>query len=263
MLRSIKSLFGFTMGATDGEIGKVKDFYFDDRTWQIRYLVLETGNWLFGRKVLLSPVALQTPDWNARVFPVNLTKDQIKHSPDIDAEKPISRDQETELHSHYSWPYYEGGGVGFMTTGMVGGVVAPDIPFEERISDEIQHPGEINQPPRELHLRSVKRVTGYDIHAADAELGDVEDFLVDDTTWILSGLVVETGNWYSGSKILLPTNSITKIEWETSSVYLDQTTDMLKNRPEFDYDKPISEDFLNTLKSDTSTDSSMFNRSGS
>ena len=262
MLRSIKSLIGFTMGATDGEIGKVTDFYFDDRTWQIRYLVLETGNWLFGRKVLLSPVALQTPNWNAKVFPVNLTKDQVKHSPDIDAEKPISRDQETELHRHYSWPFYEGAGMGFMTSGMVGGVVAPDIPFEERISDEMHHPGEAGQPPKETHLRSVKRVTGYDIHAADAELGDIEDFLVDDSSWILAGLIVETGNWYSGNKILLSTKSIRKIEWETSSVYLDQTTDMLKNSPEFDYDKPISEEFLASLRN-SSSDSSILDKSGS
>lgn len=248
MLRSIKSLIGFTMGATDGEIGKVKDFYFDDQTWKVRYLVLETGNWLFGRKVLLSPVALQTPNWDARIFPVNLTKDQIKHSPDIDADKPISKEQEDELHSHYSWPYYEGAGVGFMTTGMVGGVVAPGIPFEESISEEIHHPdSDKTHPVKERHLRSVKRTSGFDVHASDDQLGEVEDFLVDDATWTLRGLVINTGNWYSGNKILISTKSIKKIEWEIGAFYLDQTSEALKHSPEFDYDKPINEEFIRSL----------------
>ncbi|MEJ6978874.1 PRC-barrel domain-containing protein [Pedobacter sp. P351] len=244
MLRSIKSLIGFTMGATDGEIGKVKDFYFDDQTWKIRYLVLETGNWLFGRKVLLSPVSLQTPNWDAKIFPVNLTKDQIKHSPDIDADQPISREQEDELHSHYAWPYYEGAGVGFMTTGMIGGVVAPGIPFEERISDEVHHHEDEKHPVRERHLRNVKRLSGYDIHATDAVLGVVEDLIVDDGNWTLPGLVIEAGNWYSGNKILISTKHVQKIEWEVSEVYVDLTSDDLKHSPEFTYDKPINEDFI-------------------
>src|SRR5690349_6541754 len=103
MKRSAKNLIGFTMGATDGEIGKVKEFYFDDKTWTIRYLIVETGSWLFGRKVLISPQAVVTPDWENNVFPVNLTKEQIKNSPDIDTEKTVSRQQEIELYAHYPW----------------------------------------------------------------------------------------------------------------------------------------------------------------
>ncbi len=109
MKRSIKSLIGYTMGATDGEIGKVKEFYFDDESWTIRYLIVETGSWLSGRKVLISPDALLTPDWQQKVFPVNLTKKQIKNSPHIDTEKPVSRQQEMKLYEHYPWTsYWEG-----------------------------------------------------------------------------------------------------------------------------------------------------------
>lgn len=249
MLHNMHNLIGFTLGATDGEIGKVKDFYFDDQNWRVKYLVIETGNWLFGRKVLLSPVALQSPNWDSKIFPVNLTKDQIKHSPDIDTDKPVSRQQEEELHNHYSWPYYEGAGMGFMTTGMVGGVVAPGIPFEDKIADEVHHPNGTSENTNDQHatsgdqhLRSFKATDGYTIHAKDDELGEVEDFLVDSATWNIPFLVIETGNWYSGKKIVCSTNHIKAIEWENSAVYVDQTTSDLKNSPEFDFNNPINQE---------------------
>lgn len=237
MLHGIQSLIGFTLTATDGEIGKVKDFYFDDEIWKVRYLVVETGNWLFGRKVLLSPVALLTPDWNSKTFPVNLTKDQIKQSPDIDTDKPVTRLQVEELNTHYSWPYYKDAGMDYMTTGMVGGVVAPGIPFDEAISheahreDQTQH----HSPHRDLHLRSMKQTIGYSIYAIDDELGSVDDFIIDTPNWSIPSLVAETGGWFTGKKILIPSNFVSKIMWETSSVYVDQAIDSLKNNAEFEY----------------------------
>jgi uncharacterized protein YrrD len=246
MLHSIDNLIGFTLGATDGEIGKVKDFYFDDETWNVRYLVVETGNWLFGRKVLLSPVALQTPDWNEKIFPVNLTKDQIKHSPDIDTERPVSHQQEADLHNYYSWPINTGAGVGFMTTGMVGGVIAPGIPFADRISDEVHHHKDniadagtenVQHPKDNPHLRSFNDFSEYILYATDDELGEIDDFLLDSTTWQIPFLVVETGTWYSGKKVLIPTNIVKKIEWEHSAVYLDQTIASFKDITEFNYDQ--------------------------
>lgn len=248
MLQSIQNLLGFTLGATDGEIGKVKDFYIDDKTWKIRYLVVETGNWLFGRKVLLSPVAVQSPDRNEKVFPVNLTKDQIKNSPDIDTEKPVSRQQEKELHSHYSWPVDPGAGVGFMTTGMVGGVIAPDVPFEERIAEEFRYhekdtmsdrgpdPEHPHHQTGDPNLISFKDVKSYKIHTNDTEIGNVEDFLID-SAWNIPFLVAKTGEWNSGKNISIATSQISRIDWKNSSIYIDQTMDFLKTIPEFDYDR--------------------------
>src|SRR5688572_14528188 len=118
MLQSVHNLIGFTLGAIDGEIGIIKDFYFDDRTWNVRYLIIETGGWLFGRKVLLSPVELQTPDWQRKVFPVNLTQEQIKNSPDINTDKPVSLRQEIDLRMHYGWADYGGQwGMGYLPVG--------------------------------------------------------------------------------------------------------------------------------------------------
>lgn len=243
MLHTMQSLLGFTMGATDGEIGKVKDFYFDDQTWRVRYLVVETGNWLFGRKVLLSPVAIQSINWDEKVFPVNLSMDQIKHSPDIDTEKPVSQQQDAELHSHYSWPVNTGAGVGFMTTGMVGGVVSPGVSFQDRIADEVRNhendtisdrgPEMEKQSGGDLHLRSYNAFEDFTVMATDGELGEASDFLIDSNSWNIPFLIIETGNWYSGSKVLAPTNTIESIEGEDSQIRINQGTSYFNNNPEF------------------------------
>ncbi|MEO8766933.1 MAG: PRC-barrel domain-containing protein, partial [Nitrosospira sp.] len=109
MLRSIKDLEGFAAEATDGLIGHVKDFYFDDEAWTIRFLVVETGAWLEGRKVLISPVAIGVPDWVRRLLPVSVTREQVRKSPDVDSQKPISRQHEVENYAYYGFPYYWGG----------------------------------------------------------------------------------------------------------------------------------------------------------
>ena len=86
-------------------------FFFDDKTWAIRYLVVDTGTWLPDRQVLISPIALGQPDWEGQFFPVKLTTEQVRNSPDIDTDKPVSRQQETRLHTYYDWPVYWSGGI--------------------------------------------------------------------------------------------------------------------------------------------------------
>ena len=78
MLRSLKILLGETVVATDADIGKVHDFYFHDDTWIVRYLVVDTGHWLPGRKVLITPSALGKPDCDALTLPVALTRGQVE-----------------------------------------------------------------------------------------------------------------------------------------------------------------------------------------
>lgn len=248
MLHRVNKLTGFTIGATDGEIGTVKDIYFDDATWKVRYLVVETGNWLFGRKILLSPFAVQSINWNLKTIPVNLTIDQVKNSPDIDTDKPVSVQEEAALHKHYLWPQ-DGGGLGFMTTGMVGGVIAPGIPFEERITGNLENESKPSEElseqdiPGDRHLRSFKNTMGYSIHATDDVLGAVNDFLIEDTTWDIPYAVIETGNWFSGKKIITPTSGIRQIEWANSSVYISQTIESLKDMPEFKYEELDNQNF--------------------
>jgi hypothetical protein len=244
MLRSVKNLTGFTIAAVDGEIGKVKDIYFDDLTWKVRYFVVETGNWLTGRKVLLSPVALHPVDMDGKNFPTSLTKAQVKSSPDIDTDKPVSAQEEEQLHLHYLWPAQQEGGLGFMTTGMVGGIIAPDIPLEERIEKHTGSESKIEDDklptfeiPGDKHLRSFDASNGYTVHANDGEYGAVSDFLIEDTLWRIPYVVIKAGNLFSNKKVLRPTSSIEKIEWANSSVYVSHSVDFLKHLPEFREDQ--------------------------
>ena len=112
MLQSIKQLYGSRIGASDGDIGHVKDFYFNDLTWAVRYVVADTGNWLPGRQVLLSPHAFGGIYPAGKAMLVRLTRKQIEDSPAIDTHKPVSRQYEEEYHRYYGWPYYwEGDGL--------------------------------------------------------------------------------------------------------------------------------------------------------
>ncbi|MDQ6815123.1 MAG: PRC-barrel domain-containing protein [Bacteroidota bacterium] len=241
MKRSVKSLIGFTMGATDGEIGKVKEFYFDDKTWTIRYLIVETGSWLFGRKVLISPEALLTPDWEGESFPVNLTKEQIENSPNIDTEKPVSRQQEIELYAHYPWTGYWGGGIWAGGMGTAGMMISPAVPLETAVHENV---GEETDP----HLRSTDKVTGYDIKATDGDIGDAEDFMVDDSTWKVAFMVVDTGNWFPGKKVVISPNLIKSIDWNTSEIVVNASVDQVKNSPEYDAGKYLSYDYETNLQ---------------
>jgi len=246
MKRTIKNLMGFTMGATDGEIGKVTDFYFDDLTWTIRYLVVETGNWLSNRKVLISPEALLQGDWENKTFPVNLTKEQIEKSPNIDTDQPVSRQHEVELYAHYPWTNYWGGGLwagGIGTTGMV--MPMSSVPIEETVKNSKNNDAE---PEGDPHLRSAKNVQGYAIHALDDTIGDVEDFIVDDSNWTVDYIVVDTGNWFPGKKVTISPDLIKEINWETSEVIVNASVDQVKNSPEYDASTNLSTEYESSLK---------------
>jgi sporulation protein YlmC with PRC-barrel domain len=228
MKRSIKSLIGFTIGAKDGEIGKVKEFYFDDETWTIRYIIVETGSWLFGRKVLLSPMALLMPDWENNVFPTNLTMEQVKNSPSIDTEKPVSRQQELELYAYYPWGGYWGAGL------YAGGIQLPVSHHEKDGTTK-------NEPKGDQHLRSTEQVTDYDIRATDGYIGGLEDFLVDDNSWKIDYMVVDVGRWLLERKVLISPKWITQIKWITTEVFVSASVEQVKNSPEYNTNIPLNE----------------------
>ncbi|MDQ2864076.1 MAG: PRC-barrel domain-containing protein [Bacteroidota bacterium] len=224
MERNIKSLIGYAMGATDGEIGNVEEFYFDDQSWVIRYLVVKTGSWLFGRSVLISPIALQKPDWAKREFPVNLTKDQVSNSPDINTHKPVSHQHEIALYEHYTWQPYQASG--YYSGGQWGVIPAAPL-FNERILQDDENTA-IQKENNDVHLRSTERITGYHIHTSDAEIGHVTDFVIDDETFQILYFVIDTHNWIGGKKVLIPVSNIKELKWEMSEVIVDITTDEVR-----------------------------------
>jgi uncharacterized protein YrrD len=241
MVRNVNSLIGFSMGATDGEIGKVDEFYFDDESWTIRYLVVKTGGWLSERKVLISPIALKTPDWENESFPVKLTKEQVKHSPDIDTQMPVSRQQEMALYNYYEWPYGDPIGAGFYGGMGMLGMVESRVPLAEYISAR-----QVQKKSGDPHLRSTDEVKGYRIHATDGEIGDVADFMIDEN-WKIRFLIINTGSWLKSRKVLISPAWIRTVSWTNAAVNVNVSMQAIKNSPPYDPDLPMNPSYESEL----------------
>ena len=226
MLQSIKQLYGDKLGASDGEIGHVKDFYFDDQSWVMRYVVADTGSWLSGRQVLISPHAFVSLDWTGKLLLVNLSRKQIEDSPSIESHKPVSRQYEEAYYRYYGWPYYwEGSGLWGMSGVPLLELPPTPLPLE---------PAPANAPPREnadAHLRSAQAVNGYHIQATDGTVGHICDFMMDAHTWAIQQLVVKTGHRFSGNEVQIPTSQIDRISYEKSTVYVNLTTKAVEQSP--------------------------------
>jgi len=236
MLDSTKALIGYALEARDGRIGKVEDFYFDDYVWRVRYLVVATGGWLLRKNVLILPAALDLPLRDEKLFPVKLTKEQVGDSPDIDTDKPVSRQMEESLHTYYGWPSYW----------------AMD-PFTSAVTPEyaqVAVPAAIAEMPTgDPHLRSVREVTGYDVRTTDRELGigSVADFLLDDEDWTVRYIVVRSTEKDGGRDYLLNPWWMREIDWAQRTMQFDLTTEQVRSSPEFDPAAPPDRDFESRL----------------
>jgi uncharacterized protein YrrD len=240
MLRSLKDLENYKISATDGEIGHVKDFYFDDDAWAVRYFVVDAGTWLSSRKVLISPISVKKPDWLARTLPVSISKDKVKNSPNIDTDQPVSRQNEVQYMGYYGYPYYWDGagmwGEGLYPYSMIPGNTGygMDRVEREQEQEDILRNERARHRNDDPHLRSCKAVTGYHIHATDGDIGHVSDFLVDDETWAIRYLVVDTSNWWVGHKVLVAPPWILGVRWSDETVSVDLTRESLKSAPHYD-----------------------------
>ncbi len=244
MKRSINNLLGYNIKGTDGEIGKVEEFYFDDRSSIIRYMVVKTGGWFSGKKVLISPEAFQKAEWESKTFSVNLTQEKIRNSPDIDTDKPVSQQQEELMRGYYSWPGYYGYGIyGNMGLGMWGYPAFEESAAEKEMK-QMKATAHAHDNP---HLRSTHEVTGYGIHATDGDIGEVEDFIIDDATWKIHFLVVETGNWFSGKRVLISPQWIKDVKWQEQKITIKHSKDEVKNSPEYDSLQPIDDSYEDSL----------------
>ena len=227
-----KRLQNFVIHATDGELGYVHELYFDDETWAIRYLTVDTGGWLGGRKVLISPFSITHTDWDARRLDVALTKKQVEESPISIPTGP----------SHGSMRPHTSGITGFPTTGVdhFSGGPASDptgVELAERVARE----------STDSHLRSTGALTGYNIDATDGEIGHVDGFVVDDETWAIRYMEVATRNWLPGKKVLVSPEWIEGISWSNSRVRVGLSREAIKEAPEYDEFGAITREYENRL----------------
>jgi hypothetical protein len=225
MLRSIKQLYGDKLGASDGDIGHVKDFYFDDQNWAVRYLVVDTGSWLPGRQVLISPHAFPE-GFRGKILLANLTRKQIENSPPIESHKPVSRQYEEEYYRYYGWPYYwQGDGLWGMSGFPILELPAKPLPIEPAVEN-----GRFPKSADE-HLRSTQAVNGYHLQASDGTIGHVCDFMMDAQSWAIRQLVIKTGHRFSGKEVQIPTRTVDQISWNESKVFVNLTKEAVEQSP--------------------------------
>lgn len=235
MLWNASRVIGYAIQATDGEIGAIDDFFVDDSTWAIRWVVVDTGSWLPGRRVLLPPSQLHRPSAPDRNFAVNLTRQQVKDSPDADTDKPVSRQHEERLYAYYAWEPY------WLTAGAapLGGITQPVVPPLYAAGSK-PGSGDVESGDRgDPHLRSVREITGYALHATDGEIGEVHDVLLDTDDWHLRYFVVDTGRWLPGKQVLIAPHWISDISWDEREVRTNLSRDQVKHSPEYDPAKTV------------------------
>ncbi len=245
MLHQSKDLLNLSLVASDDAIGDVKDLYFDDQAWAVRYLVVDVGSWLSSRKVLVSPIAAGKPDWENKQLPVSLTREQVKNSPAIDTDMPVTRQHETDYHDYYRYPYYWGdvdlwGAGGFPNMLLPGYAGYSSVLADRSEADAEAARSEARQRDNDPHLRSVKSVVGYHIEASDGEIGHVQGLLVDEDSWAIRYMVVSTSNWWLGHDVLVAPQWIKGISWGDQTVSVNLTQDALKLAPSYDPDLPLS-----------------------
>lgn len=233
MWRSLNNLRGFDLVTTGGEFGTVKQFFFDDEQWVVRYLVVNTGDWVAEHQVLISPFAVMRIDYDYRKLHVALTKAQIERSPEIDTHKPVSRQMEASYSDYYSYPYY------WRSPLLWGASASPDLtapltPAALRMATSAAAAAMARIVPPKLHLHSTQETSTYHIAATDGLIGYVNDFIVDDATWSIRYLVIDTRNWLLGRKVIVAPHWISSINWARGQVQVNLSRDAIRQSPEYD-----------------------------
>jgi uncharacterized protein YrrD len=235
MLQNLKQIEGRALQARDGTLGEVKDFYFDDAQWHIRYLVVETGAWLNSRRVLISPDVVRASESDRDVFPVDLTMEQVRNSPEFEGNNPVAHEEETALRSYYGWPFY---------WDAFTSVAAPII---NTLGPGYILPSQPAAPVADPHLRSANQMIGCHIEATDGEIGHVEDFLIDERGWRMRYLVIDTGNWLPGRKVIVAPSWIRDVRWDDRAVTLGLTRQSIESSPPYKATASWNREYLERL----------------
>jgi uncharacterized protein YrrD len=247
MLRRLKEMLGADVVATDGSIGTLHDVLMDDETWTIRYFAVDTGMWL-GRVVVISPISIDLPDWQERRIPLRLTRAEIEGSPDLLSRPRFTRDEEREFAAYHGYPYYWGGPdlwgwagrPGALSTSPPPGYMPPPASPEAAATAGAAD-------TMTTSIFSGKEIRGYHIHALDGEIGHVDDFIIDEETWSVRYLQIDTSNWIGGKTVLLGARWIQRIDPADGKIHVEVKRERIENSPEFDPDTAIDRAFEGRL----------------
>lgn len=214
---------GYQIQSSTSELGIASDFLFDDRDWVVRYLVVDTGGWLTTRQVLVSPQAVTSLDHDAGELHLRLSKEQIEASPELDARQPLTREHESQLATYYGWPEY-------WTSVVQETAAAGPAPVPYYRATGLKGEQEAPSPK----LRSLKEAAGYALEATDGAIGEVEDFLAERDSWTIRYVLVDTGKWLPGRKVLIAPSWIEFINWTGGHVRVALTREGVRSSPEYD-----------------------------
>ena len=242
-MRSLEDLLGCSVSTADGVTGRLTDVYYDDRTWTVRYLVvddIEEGT----AARLVSPFLVDRVGGRPPQIDLSLDLDRLLEAPDVARERPVSLQAEREYFDYFGWPYYWQGAYagGVAALPIAAPLPGPVTPPPEMLHAEADRAGDgetAGAPagrPSEAshHLRSALETNGYHVQALDGEIGHVEDFLFDEVSWGILSVVVDTSNWWFGKKVALPAGQFTRVEWASRLVFVDETREQVQQTREFD-----------------------------
>ena len=244
MLRRLEEMLGADVVATDGSVGTLHDVLMDDETWTVRYVAVDTGLWL-GRVVLASPIAIEWPDWQGRKIPLALTRAEIENSPDLLSRPRFTRDEEREFAAYYGYPFYWGGPHLWGWAERPGAMNA--TPPDGYIPPSALEADATGIDALTTSIYNGKDIRGYHIHALDGEIGHVDDFIIDEASWSVRYLQIDTSNWIGGKTVLLATPWVQRIDPADGKIHVEVTKERIENSPQFDPGKVIDRVFEERL----------------
>ncbi len=244
MLQSVNDLKGFDIIATDGEIGSIEEFYFEDSSLVVRYLVANTGSWLTGKQNLILPHAITHLDREKRTIHVDLTKDQVIESPGIDKHQPVSRQMEKLVSDYYGERYYWDERPNLTAAKLESANAAAAFVKSSVTSQSAIAPA----PAPDVHLRSMQEIANYSITALDGEIGDVEDFFLETEDWTLRYIGVDTSRILPGKHVLISTERVGEINWAMRNVDVGLSCEQIEQSPDFDKVTEISREYETRLQ---------------
>ena len=223
MLYRANELESYALSAVDGQIGRINHFYFDEESWAVRYAVVDSGkrddptdNWFTGRQILLPPSKICSVSSGDQRITTSLTRKEIEESPGILTDRPVSKQSEEGNYNALGWPVSWYG---------------PDHPTK----------------PWDPHLHSTKDVAGYHVQGLDGEIGHVQDFVLEDETWTIRYLVIDTRNWWPGKRVLLSPRWTEQVCWDESKVYVALSCEQIQRAPEFTHDLQLTRSYESAL----------------
>ena len=248
MLRRLEEILGYELAAPDGIVGTLHDVFLDDETWTVRYVAVDTGLWL-GRSVLLSPISFESPDWQGRRIPLTVTRAEIERSPDLLGRARFTREEEREFAAYYGYPHYWNGTHSWGWADQPSALASAPPPGYVPPSALDPNAAAVDADADALttSIFSSRDIRGYHIHALDGEIGHVDDFVIDEATWSVRYLQIDTSNWIGGKTVLLATRWVQRIDPADGKLHVEVTKERIENSPQFDVAQPIDRVFEERL----------------